>query len=220
MFLVVIGLITPQTKNLVFYEKSISWRKDPLYQEVKKTFIWAIPILQLYNVYLFVFAFRTELKADQSIPGVIDILVLITLTSWQLISDISKKLKEKKLIVNQRKLILYLYFIYTTTIYSNVITSFFGETEVFNYWVAVFTGLGIIATFVSVTREIGRKYGAVNVNLFSFMFNTIKYSTEIKKEISINLCPSCNSPIKISDKFCGHCGLKLEKYVESNSSNI
>ena len=192
----------------------IAWRKQPLYQEVKKTFILSIPILQLYSVYLFLFAFRKELNADQSIPGIIDILLLLFLTSWHLISDISRKLEEKKLILNQRKLILYLFLVYTTTLYTNFITSLFKGLDVFTYWAAVFTGLGTIATFASVTKEIGRKYGAVNVNMFSFIFNTIKYSTETKNKTTIILCPNCNSPIKVSDKFCGHCGFKIEKHNE------
>ncbi|MHA1867968.1 MAG: zinc-ribbon domain-containing protein [Candidatus Heimdallarchaeaceae archaeon] len=28
------------------------------------------------------------------------------------------------------------------------------------------------------------------------------------------LCQNCNSPIKVSDKFCDHCGFKIEKHNE------
>jgi len=85
-------------------------------------------------------------------------------------------------------------------LYTNFITSLFKGLDVFTYWAAVFTGLGIIATFASVTKEIGRKYGAVNINMFSFIFNTIKYSTETKNKTTI-IAKRETDKAKINTKF-------------------
>jgi hypothetical protein len=144
----------------------------PFYRDVKNRFIFILPVVQIFVVYLVLRSFLSNILPESStVPNIMDILLFLILATWDLLGEIRGKLKRGSDIQPEK--------IYTSILWTYTITAFiaFNEElglEEFSELISlIFIGLGIIVLLSKLGKKLAVKYQIQNYSLGRMLSNQL-----------------------------------------------
>ncbi len=154
---------------------------NPFSQHMKGLFLFFIPILQIYNLYIVFMDISTSLLPEGStLPFILDLLVFLLLAIWKLLNEIGSEIDLKEEVSPSKlySLILWSYSITAFVQYNAVLGAEDGFTlaDFSEMLSLLLAGFGILYLLNNLGKSITAQHGAQDFSLGKFLRNKVHFS--------------------------------------------